>query len=367
MIAPVIIALALSLSAPTLAIPLHGDVAFQGGDRVSSIHHFGQPARFPKIQRDLTSGLARRMLEHQRREPFTGSQELIARDIESLLVRGLLLARDGDESGAGIFGSLFKFLGKGFGSLLGGLGGNSDSSSSQNPPPSRRDIEELLARAASDDAESGASILDFLGSLLGGIFRRDENLPARNMEELFIRELLSARDGLDAGALLLPIDKTTRPVHPFDVSKLFARELEGVFVRELLSARQFDESGAFKFSNPFSKPVVPKVSPSPGSTVVTPPVTGTTASNPTTGGGLGSILGSVLPGVGSTLGGIGSIIQAVHPAQAAGGAPIIVMAPPAAAPAQPPPAAVAPDASTSSSSAVPVPTAPVARSLNELD
>jgi len=193
-----------------------------------------------------------------------------ARDPEDLFVRELLAARD-DESGASLFSGLLKGATKVLGSLF-------DNSSSAPPPaqtsaPSqkrdteelvRRDLEDLLVRellAARDD-ESGASLisgpLKGATKIFGSLFDGGSSSPPpaqtsapatppqkRDMEALFVRELLAARDGSDEDSRAFSLSDLLKGLSGLlrRANELEAREFDELFLCELLNTRD-DESGA---------------------------------------------------------------------------------------------------------------------------
>ncbi|KAH8102730.1 hypothetical protein BXZ70DRAFT_1063486 [Cristinia sonorae] len=169
----------------------------------------------------------------------------------------ILAARDNavvDQSGASIFTTIFKALPSvisGIGSLF---GGNSQQ---------KRELEDIFMREllfARDDVESGASIFSTLfkaiptvvsgiQSIFGG-----NNQQKRDLEELVMRELNVARDDVESGASIFSTIVKAIPSVISGISSIFGgnseqkRDVEELLMREVLAARDDVESGASIFS-----------------------------------------------------------------------------------------------------------------------
>ena len=167
------------------------------------------------------------------------------REMEVLLTRHLLAARaEADQSGASIFGTIAKAIPsvvEGLGSLFGGDNNN------------KRDIEhlvlrEFIARAADAD-QSGASIFGTIAKAipsvvegLGSLFGGGNNNNKRDVETLLMRELVAraAADADQSGASIFGTIAKAIPSVVEGLGSLFGgdnnnkREIANVLVRSLL-------------------------------------------------------------------------------------------------------------------------------------
>lgn len=233
--------IALALSTPALSAPVHTHKHLglvRARDATTTADQSG--ASLFSLIPDVISGVE---------GLFGGNNK---REIEEIFMRELLAARDDTESGASIFSTIAKAIPSVISGVEDLFGGNNNSQQQ------KRDVEDLLVRellAARDDVESGASIFSTIAkaipTVINGIsslFGGDNNnqQQKRDVEDLLVRELLAARDDVESGASIFSTIAKAIPSVISGISSLFGgdsnnqqqkRELEDLFMRALVEAR----------------------------------------------------------------------------------------------------------------------------------
>ncbi|THH23120.1 hypothetical protein EUX98_g8054 [Antrodiella citrinella] len=290
-----VLAVAIALSAPAFAAPLHvpgrvgripgrigvvvsrdtttdasgasifSTIAKAIPDVVSGISDlFGGDNNNQQQKRELEALLSRALVEA--RSPLFFLNKTPVRPFNTLATREFadeLYARDAstDASGASIFSTIFK-------AIPDVVSGISDLFGGDNNNQQKREVEDLvmrtfLTRAAADDA-SGASIFSIIAkaipdvvSGISDLFGGDNNnQQKRDVEHLILREVF-ARAAVDdqSGASIFSTIAKAIPDVVSGISDLFGgnnnqqRDLEHIVMRELVArAAADDQSGASIFS-----------------------------------------------------------------------------------------------------------------------